>query len=146
MEEMNSLSMSSPPSIVGVELLVHIPIEEREGTIHLLSVIDDPSVHRENIDHEVEEKKAVIENSAMMDEAAKRVDKGDRDGALSIIKKALGSLKASPAAIAPAVQEEMERARQYSDRIEGLDDMAPAEVKEMQKDQKYRSYQELHQQ
>jgi hypothetical protein len=73
------------------------------------------------------------------------VDEGDRDGARSIIQKVMGALKASPAASAPAVQEEMERAQEYSGRIDGMDDMAPAEVKEMQKDQKFRSYKELHQ-
>lgn len=111
----------------------------------ILSIVDDPTIHRENFDIEVQEKKAVIESNAMMDEAAKRVDEGDRDGALSIIRKVMGALKASPAASAPALQQEMERAEEYSGQIEGLDDMAPAEVKEMQKDQKYRSYKELHQ-
>ena len=111
----------------------------------ILSIVDDPSVHRENIDIKVQEKKAVIETNAMMDEAAKKVDEGDRDGARSIIQKVMGALKASPAASAPAVQEEMERAQEYSGRIDGMDDMDPAEVKEMQKDLKYRSYQELHQ-
>lgn len=111
----------------------------------ILSIVDDPTIHRENFDIEVQGKKAVIESNAMMDEAAKRVDEGDRDGALSIIRKVMGALKASPAASAPALQQEMERAEEYSGQIEGLDDMAPAEVKEMQKDQKYRSYKELHQ-
>ena len=111
----------------------------------VLSVVDNPSIHKENFDIEVQEKKAVIESNAMMDEAAKKVDEGDRDGARSIIQKVMGALKASPAASAPALQQEMERAEEYSGRIDGLDDMAPGEVKEMQKDQKYRIYQELHQ-
>jgi len=111
----------------------------------ILSIVDDPLVHRENYDIEVQEKKAVIESNAMMDEAAKKVDEGDRDGALSILKKVMGALKASPAASAPSLKQEMERAEEYSGRIDGMDDMAPAEVREMQKDQKYRSYRELHQ-
>jgi Ca-activated chloride channel family protein len=111
----------------------------------ILSVVDDPSIHRENIDIKVQEKKAVIETNAMMNEAAKKVDEGDRDGARSIIQKVMGALRSSPAASAPAVQEEMERAQEYSGRLDGMDDMAPAEVKEMQKDMKYKSYQELHQ-
>ena len=111
----------------------------------VLSVVDNPSIHKENFDIEVQEKKAVIESNAMMDEAAKKVDEGDRDGARSIIQKVMGALKASPAASAPTLQQEMERAEEYSGRIDGMDDMAPAEVKEMQKDQKYRSYRELHQ-
>ena len=112
----------------------------------VLNVVDNPSVHRENIDIEVQEKKAVIESNVMLNEAAKKVDEGDRDGARSIIQKVMGALKASPAASAPAVKMEMERAEEYSGRIDGMDDMAPAEVKEMQKDLKYRSYQELYQQ
>ncbi len=111
----------------------------------VLSVVDDPSVHREKFDIEVQEKKAVIESNAMMNEAAKKVDEGDSDGARSIIQKVMGALKASPAASAPALQEEMKRAEEYSGRLDGLDDMAPADVREMQKDQKYRSYKELHQ-
>ena len=94
---------------------------------------------------QVQEKKAVIESNVLMNEAAKKVDEGDRDGARSIIQKVMGALKSSPAASAPAVQEEMERAQEYGGRIDGMDDMAPGEVKQMQKDQKYRSYKELHQ-
>jgi Ca-activated chloride channel family protein len=111
----------------------------------VLAVVDDPSLHREKIDIKVEEKKAVIESNIMLNEAARKVDEGDRDGARSIIRKVMGALKASPAASAPAVQEEMERAQEYSGRIDVMDDLAPDEVKEMQKDQKYRSYQELNQ-
>ena len=112
----------------------------------VLSVVDDPSVHRENMDIKVQEKKAVIESNVLLNEAARKVDEGDRDSARKIIQKVMGALKSSPAASAPAVQEEMERAQEYGGRIDGMDDMAPAEVKEMQKDLKYRSYQELHQQ
>jgi Ca-activated chloride channel family protein len=112
----------------------------------ILAVVDNPDLHKESVDYEVKEHKAVIESSFMLNEAAKKVDEGDRDGARSIIEKVMGSLRSSPAASAPAVQEELERALEYSGQIEGLDEMAPAEVKEMQKDLKYRSYQELHQQ
>jgi Ca-activated chloride channel family protein len=112
----------------------------------VLSVVDDPSVHRENMDIKVQEKKAVIESNIMLNEAARKVDEGDRDSARKIIQKVMGALRSSPAASAPAVQEEMERAQEYGGRIDGMDDMAPTEVKEMQKDLKYRSYQELHQQ
>lgn len=112
----------------------------------VLAVVDDPSLHRENINIKVEEKKAVIESNVMLKEAAKKVDEGDRAGARSIIQKVMGALKSSPAASAPAVQEEMERAQEYTGRIDGMDEMAPAEVKKMQKDLKYRSYQKLNQQ
>jgi Ca-activated chloride channel family protein len=112
----------------------------------VLNVVNDARVHRENIDMEVQERKAVIESNALINEAAKKVDEGDRDGARSIIRKVMGALKASPAASAPSVQEEMKRAREYEGRIDGMDDMAPDEVKQMQKDFKYRSYEQLHQQ
>jgi len=111
----------------------------------VLSVVDDPSTHRKNMDIEVHEKKAVIESNIWLNEAARKVDEGDRDGARSLIQRVMGTLKASPAAEAPAVQEELERAREYGGRIEGMDAMEPTEVKQMQKDLKYRSYQELYQ-
>jgi Ca-activated chloride channel family protein len=111
-----------------------------------LSVIDNPERHQESYDSSVQEKKAVIESNAMMEEAAKRVDEGDRVGADSIIKKIIGALKSAPEPSAPAVKAEMERVEQYSDQLDDLDSMAPGEVREMQKDQKYRSYQQLHQQ
>jgi len=111
----------------------------------VLKVVDDPSVHRKSLDLKVNEKKAVIESSTMMGEAARKVDQGDRDGALTIIRKVMGKLKASPAASAAAIQEEMERAREYGGRIEVIDDMTSSEINGMQKDQKYRSYQELNQ-
>lgn len=135
--------------IAGVALRYRDPVTGKTSTMDsssvTLTVVDDPAVHRESLDIKVQEKKAVIESNALMEEAAKKVDRGDRDGALSIIRKVMGSLRSSPAASAPSVQAEMERANEYGSRLEGLDDMAPEEVKEMQKDQKYRSYQELHQ-
>jgi Ca-activated chloride channel family protein len=112
----------------------------------LLSIVDDPSVHRNNIDYGVQEKKAVIESNAMLEKAARKVDEGDRDGARTIIEKVMGTLKSSPAASSPAVQKEMERVQDYSGSIDGMDEMTPAEVKQIQKDLKYESYQELHQQ
>jgi Ca-activated chloride channel family protein len=137
-------------SVADIAIRYRDPLTGKTSTLDRppvsLEVVDDPSVYRENYDIEVQEKKAVIESNAMMEEAARKVDRGDRDGALSIIRKVMGALKSSPAASAPALQQEMERANEYGGRLEGLDDMAPAEVKEMQKDLKYRGYQELHQQ
>jgi hypothetical protein len=136
-------------SVADVAIRYRDPVTGRTSTMDrapvVLNVVDDPSVHRESFDIKVQEKKAVIESNVMMEEAARKVDRGDRDGALSIIQKVMGALKSSPAASAPTLQQEMERANEYGSRLEGLDDMAPAEVKEMQKGLKYRSYQELHQ-
>jgi Ca-activated chloride channel family protein len=113
------------------------------GAVSLL-IVDDPRVHRENIDTEVQGNKVVIESSALMNEAAKKVDEGDKDGALSIIKRALGSLKTAP--VSPAVKDEMQRVQDYSVDLEHMDEMAPAEQEEIQKELKFRNYQELHQQ
>ncbi len=74
-----------------------------------LAVIDDPRRHREGFDTSVQEKKAVIESNALMEEAARKVDEGDREGAMSIIRKAVGALMAAPEPSAPTVKEEMER-------------------------------------
>ena len=120
-------------------------LSESEKPVSLV-VIDNSERHRKSFDSSVQEKKAVIESNAMMEEAAKRVDEGDRVGAESIIKKIIGALKSAPEPSAPAVKAEMERVEQYSDQLDDLDSMAPGEVREMQKDLKYRSYQYLHQQ
>ncbi|MDT8394939.1 MAG: VWA domain-containing protein [bacterium] len=111
-----------------------------------LAVIDDPRRYRESFDAGVQEKKAVIETNVLMEEAARKVDGGDRAGAMSIIRKAVGALMAAPSPEAPAVKMEMERIKTYSDKLDDLDTMAPGKVREMQKDQKYRSYQQLNQQ
>jgi Ca-activated chloride channel family protein len=116
---------------------------QNPGLVKLL-VVDDTRVHRESIDTEVQGNKAVIESSALMNEAAKKVDEGDKDGALSIIRKALGSLKAAPES--PAVKSEIERVQDYSGNLQYYDELAPAEQEEVQKEMKYRNYKELHQQ
>lgn len=148
--------LTAPTGHLGNQAIADIALRYRdpasgktsrlENDAVVLKVVDDKKVHRDSIDYEVQEKKAVIENNALMNEAARKIDDGDRDAARSIIRKAMGALEASPAAGAPSVQAEMERARDYSGKIEGLDDMSVDEVKEMQKTEKYRSYQELHQQ
>lgn len=109
-----------------------------------LRVVDDPGIHRESIDSEVQSNRTVIESNAMMTEAARKVDEGDKDGALSIIRKVLGSLRSAPQGA--AVQSELERVQDYSLQLEGMDEMAPAEQEEMQKEMKYHNYQELYQQ
>lgn len=120
-------------------------VSESGGAVSL-SVVDDPRRHQESFDTSVQERKAVIESNVMMEEAARRVDEGDRAGAKSIIKKIFGTLSSAPEPSAPAVRAEMERLQEYSGKLDDLDSMAPGEVQEMQKDQKYRSYKELHQQ
>ena len=109
-----------------------------------LGVVGDPRVHRENLDAEVSGSRAVIESSALMNEAAKRVDEGDKTGAILVIRKALGTLESAPQS--RAVKSEAQRVRDYSANLEGLEDMAPSELEEMQKEMKYRNYQEIHEQ
>jgi hypothetical protein len=134
--------------VAEVSILYQDPVtgkadQQNPGPV-TLRVVDDLSVHRENFDTEVQGKKAVIESSVMMEEAARKVDRGDRDGAITIIRRVLGSLKSAPPNA--AVQSEMERVEDYSLKLEGMDEMAPAEQEEMQKEMKYRNYQELYQQ
>jgi len=109
-----------------------------------LSVVGDPDVHRENLNREVKGTNVVIESSVMMNEAARKVDEGDKDGALSIIKKVLGSLESAPQS--DAVKAEAQRVQDYSMDLERLEEMAPTEQEEMQKEMKYKNYQELYQQ
>ena len=116
----------------------------QEGWPVRLAVVGDPRVHRENVDTEVSGSRAVIESSALMNEAAKRVDEGDKAGALFILRKTLGSLESAPQS--RAVKTEAQRVSDYSAKLEALEGMAPSELEEMQKEVKYRNYQELHQQ
>ncbi|MFV1957604.1 MAG: VWA domain-containing protein [bacterium] len=109
-----------------------------------LQLVEDPDIYRENFDNRVREEKSVIESNANMEKAARRVDSGDRAGALSILKKAADALKQEPAS--PATEAEIQRNERYQEKIVGMDEMDDDEVKEMQKDIKYRSYQRLHRQ
>ncbi len=109
-----------------------------------LQLVKDPDVYRDNFDNRVREEKSVIESNTNMEKAAKRVDSGDRGGALSILKKAVDALKQEPAS--PATEAEIQRNEKYQEQIVGMDEMDDDEVKEMQKDIKYRSYQKLHRQ
>ncbi len=146
--------LSVPTGRIGDQQIAQVSVRYKDpasgkvlnesGEAISLAVIDDPRRHQESFDTRIQEKKAVIESNALMEEAARKVDEGDSAGAKSIIQRILGTLKAAPAA--PAVKEEMERVEQYSDKLDDLDAMEPGDVQEMQKDLKYRSYQQLHQQ
>ncbi len=116
----------------------------REPDSVSLKIIEDPRVHQESFDDRVREKKAVLESNVDMDEAARMLDKGDREGALSILGKAAETLMKAPSA--PAVQAEIQKNEEYQDQIRRMDGMEESEVKEMQKDIKYRSYEKVYQQ
>ncbi len=110
----------------------------------VLDVIRDAARHDQGFDADVVERKSLIESNIMSREAAERVDSGDREGALSILKKAAKALMSAPAT--PATEMELGRNREYQDQITGMDEMDDRELEEVQKGVKYRSYQELHQQ
>jgi Ca-activated chloride channel family protein len=116
----------------------------REPDSVSLKIIKDPRVHQESFDDRVREKKAVLESNVDMDEAARMVDKGDREEALSILGKAAETLMKAPSA--PAVQAEIQKNEEYQNQIRRMDGMEESEVKEMQKDIKYRSYEKVYQQ
>ncbi|MBN2720379.1 MAG: VWA domain-containing protein [Proteobacteria bacterium] len=116
--------------------------EKKEALPVRLGVVGDPRVHRENLDGEVSGSRAVIESSALMNEAAKMVDKGDKAGAALVIRKALEFLESAPQS--GAVKSEARRVRDYSANLESLEDMAPSELEEMQKEMKYRNYKEIY--
>ncbi|HSG28398.1 MAG TPA: hypothetical protein VLA34_07945, partial [Candidatus Krumholzibacterium sp.] len=147
-------NLSVPTGRIGDREVAHVSlrytdplsgeVHARSGSAVSLAVIDDPERHSQGFDPLVQEKKAVIESSALMEEAAKKVDAGDREGARSVIMRAIGALRAAPSA--PAVKQEMEMVEEYSENLDDLDTMAPAELREMQKEQKYRSYRQIHQQ
>lgn len=109
-----------------------------------LEVVKDPGIFQESFDDRVRENRSVLESSADMDEAARMVDKGDREGAISTLKKAVGALMSTPST--PATRAEIRRNETYQDQIQQMDGMEENEVREMQKGIKYRSYQNLYQQ
>jgi Ca-activated chloride channel family protein len=109
-----------------------------------LEIVEDPRIYKESFDDRIMENKAVLELSADMDDAARMVDKGDREGAISILKKAGGALMSAPST--PNTKAEIQRNEAYQDQIQKMDRMEESEVREMQKDIKYRSYQNLYQQ
>jgi Ca-activated chloride channel family protein len=108
-----------------------------------LEVVRDEAVYRQNFDDEVVGRSAVIESNILMEKAAGMVDRGDADGAMSVLKKAEGKLKAAP----PSVEADNARRENeaYQDKLDNLPAMAPAEVKEMQKGVRYRAYEEVYQ-
>ena len=110
-----------------------------------LEIVQDPERHSQGYDIDVVERKTVMESNSIAEEAAGRVDAGDREGALGILKKFAEALKKA-APTSPAAKEELESNRAYQDQIMGMDEMDDRELNEVQKGVKYRSYQELHQQ
>ncbi|NOY86979.1 MAG: VWA domain-containing protein [Deltaproteobacteria bacterium] len=109
-----------------------------------LRLVQDPMVYRNNFDDKIREEGAVLQSNARMKDAAARVDQGDREGALGILKEAAKALKSVPAT--EATKKELEKNGFYQNQIGGMDSMEADEVKQMQKGVKYRAYRELNQQ
>ena len=109
-----------------------------------LTRVDNVRIYEEGFDDGVREERVLIESNSLADEAARRVDSGDRDKALSLLGRAAEILKS--AAPSAKIEKELSRNRGYQDDIEGMDAMEPEEIKEIQKDQKFRSYRKMYQQ
>ena len=93
-----------------------------------------------NIDREVAERSAVFEANAARQEAARRVDDGDLDGAREVLGKAKKRLRSAPVQ-SGAVKDELSETESYESAIE--EPMSPQEKKAVQKGVKYRSYKVL---
>jgi Ca-activated chloride channel family protein len=109
-----------------------------------LELVRDERLHREGYDRSVQEKKAVAQSSAMIQDAARLADEGKKDQAKEVLGKAAAGLSAAPAS--PAVKAEMERAAEYGNRLDSMGDMHSEEAKGVQKSIKYRSYRQLQEQ
>ncbi len=109
-----------------------------------LRLVQDPMVYRNNFDDKIREEGAVLQSNARMKDAAARVDQGDREGALGILKEAAKALMSVPAT--EATKKELEKNGFYQNQIGGMDSMEADEVKQMQKGVKYRAYRELNRQ
>ncbi|MGE5247792.1 MAG: vWA domain-containing protein [Verrucomicrobiota bacterium] len=106
-----------------------------------LELVRDEARYREGFDRSVQERKAVAESGALVQEAARLADQGKKEQAKELLGKAAAGLAAAPAS--PAVRAEMERADAYRKQLDSLTDMASDEAKGAQKAVKYRSYEIL---
>ncbi len=109
-----------------------------------LELVRDQARYREGFDRSVQEKKAVAQSGAMVQEAARLADQGKKEKAQELLGKAAAGLAAAPPS--PAVRAEMERTNGYRDRLNSLKDMGSDEAKGAQKAVKYRSYELLYRQ
>lgn len=109
-----------------------------------LELVRDEARYREGFDRSVQERKAVAQSGAMVQEAARLADQGKKGEARELLGQAAAGLAAAPAS--PAVRAEMERADEYRQKLDALTDMRSDEAKETQKAVKYRSYEILNRQ
>ncbi len=108
-----------------------------------LELVRDERIHREGYDRSVQERKAVAESGALVQEAARLADQGRKEEAKEMLGKAAAGLSAAPPS--PAVRAEMEEASRYRDRLDTMKDMDSDEARAAQKEIKYRQYEKLRQ-
>ena len=109
-----------------------------------LELVRDEARYRQGFDRSVQERKAVAQSGALVQEAARLADQGRKEQAKELLGKAAAGLAAAPPS--PAVREEMERADAYRKQLDSLTDMGSDEAKGAQKAIKYRSYEILNRQ
>ena len=109
-----------------------------------LELVRDEARYREGFDRSVQEKKAVAQSGAMVQEAARLADQGKKEQAQEVLGKAAAGLAAAPPS--PAGRAEMERVNEYREKLDSLKDMGSDEAKGAQKAIKYRSYEILNRQ
>jgi Ca-activated chloride channel family protein len=107
-----------------------------------LELVRDEARYREGFDPSVQEKKAVAQSHAMVQDAARLADRGKREEAREMLGKAAAGLAAAPPS--PAVRAEIEKTNEYRSRLESIKDMSSDEAKGAQKEIKYRSYEMLY--
>ena len=108
-----------------------------------LELVRDERRFREGFDRSVQEKKAVVESSVLVQEAARLADRGKKAEAKEMLGKAAAGLAAAPAS--PAVRAEMDHANRYKNSLDEMGDMNSEPAKAAQKAIKYRAYETLQQ-
>ncbi|HZW36553.1 MAG TPA: hypothetical protein VFF01_06395, partial [Candidatus Deferrimicrobiaceae bacterium] len=107
-----------------------------------LELVRDEARYREGFNRSVQEKKAVAQSSAIVQDAARLADQGKKKEAREMLGKAAAALAAAPPS--PAVRAEIEKTHEYRGKLDSMTDMNSDEAKGAQKAIKYRSYEMLY--
>ncbi len=116
---------------------------EREARISQdirLQYVTDQEVVDRNLNREVTERSIVFEANAARYEAAKRIDRGDIEGARDVLGESRMRLEKAPVQ-SPAVRDELAETEAYDSAVGKP--LSSEEKAAVQKDVKYRSYQVL---
>jgi Ca-activated chloride channel homolog len=109
-----------------------------------LELVRDDARYREGFDRSVQEKKAVAQSGAIVQEAARLAEQGETAQARDMLDRAAAGLAAAPAT--PAVRAEAVRAAAYRRQLDSLGDMTTEQAQQTQKAVKFRSYEILNRQ